>query len=56
MTPSRVQPSRLLLPLGSIGAFKGRPGTDDACGEALLDTLFDGTQAIDHAAHQDRVR
>ena len=56
MTPSRVQPSRPFPPLGSIGAFKGRPGADDACGEVLLDTLFDRTQAIDRAADQERVR
>jgi hypothetical protein len=39
----------------SIDAFEGRPCADDACGEALLDTLFDRTQAIDHAADQERV-
>jgi len=34
---------------------EGRPCADDVCGEALLDTLPDRTQAIDHAADQERV-
>jgi hypothetical protein len=40
----------------SIDAFEGRPGADDLCGEAWLDTLFDRTQAIDHVADQERVQ
>jgi len=54
MTPSRAQPSRSTD--RSIAAFEGRPCADDVCGEALLDTLFDRTQAIDHAADQERVQ
>jgi hypothetical protein len=45
-----------LLPLGSVGAFERRPAADDACGEALLETLFDRTPANDHAPDQERVQ
>jgi hypothetical protein len=54
MTPSRVRPSRSTD--RSVDAFKRRPGADDACGEALFDTLFDRTRAIDHAVDQERAQ
>ena len=55
MTPSRG-PTASRSTDCSIDAFEDRPGADEACGEALLDTLFDRTHAIDHAADQERVQ
>jgi hypothetical protein len=40
----------------AIGAFDGRPGADDVCGEGFFDTLFDRVQAIDPATDPERAQ
>ena len=39
---------------GQLDTCEERPGADDACGEALFDTLFDRTPALDHAGGDER--
>ena len=39
---------------GQLATCEDRPGTADACGEALFDTLFYRTPALDHAGGDER--